>query len=107
MGPPTLPRGLVPLLFTLIIAACTNTSSLVGPAFPDGSADLGAIDASDVSCGAGQTACGASCVSIATDSQNCGACGRACGAGDVCQNGGGVPTCGAQETLCGGADAGP
>ena len=70
--------GFVPLIFTLLFAACTNTSSLVGGA-TDAASDIGESDASgDVTCGTGQTACGGACVSIATDSQNCGACGRVC-----------------------------
>ncbi len=42
----------------------------------DSSAGDGAL--SDVSCAAGQTACGANCTTLASDPQNCGACGSAC-----------------------------
>ena len=51
-----------------------------------------------VNCAAGQTKCGQSCVTTATDAQNCGTCGTTCATGQVCtasqcQCSGGLTSC--------------
>jgi hypothetical protein len=38
-------------------------------------------------CASGQTACGATCVSLSSSNANCGSCGRACAAGSTCTGG--------------------
>ncbi len=41
----------------------------------------------DAPCPAGQTLCGASCVTLSSDARHCGACGNACPAGVACREG--------------------
>jgi hypothetical protein len=50
-------------------------------------------------CPAGQTACGTSCATTATDVANCGACGNACAMGQACAMG--ACACPAGQTVCG------
>ena len=47
-------------------------------------------------CPAGQTLCGGSCVSLATDRSNCGACGNVCGSSATCSGG----ACQCSQTTC-------
>jgi hypothetical protein len=59
----------------------------------DASADSGP-------CAAGQTLCGATCVDLATASDNCGMCGRACPGGGRCVMGVCQSTCGLAGLPC-------
>ncbi len=51
-------------------------------------------------CGAGTTACNASCVNTLTDAKNCGTCGTVCPGGEVCSAGTCGVSCGAGLTQC-------
>ncbi len=53
-----------------------------------------------LSCAAGNTRCGVSCVDLRTDVVNCGACGNACAVGFACSDGRCVCRCTGGGTCC-------
>jgi len=53
----------------------------------------------DLSCGAGQAACGHACVDVTANNQNCGECGRVCYGGQSCVNS--ACACPNDQLLCG------
>jgi DNA-binding beta-propeller fold protein YncE len=54
----------------------------------------------ELTCPAGETACGRRCVALGSDAANCGACGNACGPGGVCDAG--TCACGPGTVACAG-----
>jgi hypothetical protein len=89
-----------------------SSPDVVDAAMPDGTTTDDASDAGmpvdagqDASadsgpCAAGQTLCGATCVDLATASDNCGMCGRACPGGGRCVMGVCQSTCGLAGLPC-------
>ncbi|MBI5532129.1 MAG: hypothetical protein HY898_05420 [Deltaproteobacteria bacterium] len=64
-----------------------------GSTVGDGGGDAPSDTPGDADCGLGQTDCGGSCVSLASDPANCGACGHACASTDICSGGTCVLNC--------------
>ena len=90
-SPLRFPQGL--LVTTLaLVAACgpTEQPGVLPGADVVATDDAGDVVGSDVipgMCLPTQIACGAACVSPATDPANCGRCGRSCAAGETCMSG--------------------
>ena len=95
---------LLPLALGATVLACNDQSVVGGTTDRDSSVGMDADAAPQ--CPEPQLACDGRCVNRASDPQNCGSCGRACPSTHMCQNGGCVPVCATNETLCGGGDAG-
>lgn len=91
--------------FTLF-AACssdstdTTTTDTDAAVTPDAGKDSSTSDAGPA-CGAGQLACGGSCVNTQKDVNNCGACGKTCGADEACEAGKCALHCPAGTAVCG------
>lgn len=71
-------RRLLRWVFGLSLAACSQSPNAT---------KLGGTTAGTTCPVSGQTACGASCVSLASDPSNCGTCGTSCGPGGLCSAG--------------------
>jgi hypothetical protein len=92
------------------MADATNVAMDVSDArLPDAAADIGepSVDAARegspvaMTCEAGQSICGVSCVSTQTDVNNCGKCGNSCGTAAMSECVAGTCSCNAGYTLCG------
>jgi hypothetical protein len=76
----------------LVLAGCgADTTNTYGPgivtAAGAGGQTGGGGSGASSGCTQGLSACGTSCVNLASDIANCGECGSACGAGQVCVDG--------------------
>ena len=90
----------VAVLTLAVIAACTNTSGVVGPGGNDGGIDA-TVDVA-VACATGEQRCDNRCVNVQTSRDHCGMCGAACEGGRVCVAGRCQVACPTGQTECGG-----
>lgn len=88
-------------LFSACSSESTDTPAATDASIPvDAAKDSSTIDAGPT-CGAGQLACGGSCVNTEKDVNNCGACGKTCGSDEACEAGKCALHCPAGTSVCG------